>query len=175
VDLSANLASLGLPTTLRSSSDLDQLIPHIESAIDNVKIWQFYVFDTQASVQEVASALESGKAKAWGGEPVQGKSLDELAQIAKSTPGMIEKYRAWSARFCTKVDPQIAAGFIQAAYPGDDSTNLASKWGKVVDVLNVDLYAECNEDVKAAKEGVIGRLRYTRLESGESSGEINAK
>jgi glycogen debranching enzyme len=152
---------------------LDQLTPHIKSTIDNVKIWQYYVFDTQASVKEVATALESGKPKAWAGESVQGKSLEELAQIVKSS-GMIKNYRAWSARFCTKVDPEAASGFIQAAYPGDDSTNLASKWGKVVDVLNVDLYAECNEDVKAAKEGVIGRLKFTRLESGDKS-EINAK
>lgn len=152
---------------------MDQLTPHIESTIDNVKIWQYYVFDTQASVKEVATALETGKPKAWTGESVQGKSLEELAQIVKSS-GMIENYRAWSARFCTKVDPEAAAGLIQAAYPGDDSTNLASKWGKVVDVLNVDLYAECNEDVKAAKEGVIGRLKFTRLESGDKS-EINAK
>jgi glycogen debranching enzyme len=176
VELSAKLPSLGVPTTLDSSSDLDQLVPHVESAIDNVKIWQFYVFDTQASVQEIAQALESGKAKSWSGEPVQGKSVDQLAQIVISTPGMIENYRAWSARFCTKADATVAAGFIQAAYPGDDSTNLASKWGKIVDVINVDLYAECNDDVKAAKSQVVDRLKYTRLDAGgPRMGEISEK
>ena len=176
MELSAKLPSLGVPTTLNSSSDLDQLVPHVESAIDSVKIWQFYVFDTQASVQEIAQALESGKAKSWSGEPIQGKSVDELAQIAKSTPGLIENYRAWSGRFCTKADAAVAAGFVTAAYPGDDSTNLASKWGKIVDVLNVDLYAECNDDVKAAKSQVVDRLKYTRLDAGgPRMGEISEK
>jgi glycogen debranching enzyme len=46
----------------------------------------------------------------------------------------------------------------------------------VLDVLNVDLYAECNEDTKAAKDGIIGRIRYTRVdEHGPRVGEINAK
>jgi glycogen debranching enzyme len=176
VELSAKLPSLGVPTTLNSSSDLDQIVPLIESAIDSIKIWQFYVFDTQASVRDVATALESGKAQQWPGEPVQGKSVDELAQIAKSTAGLIHNYRAWSGRFCTKADPAVAAGFVQAAYPGDDSTNLASKWGKVVDVINVDLYAECNDDVKAAKSQVIDRLKYTRLDAGgPRMGEISEK
>ena len=176
VELSAKLPSLGVPTTLNSQADLDQLIPHVESAIDSVKIWQFYVVDTQSSVQEVAKVLESGKPTQWSGEPVQGKSIEELAQIAKSTPGLIENYRAWSGRFCTKAVPSTAAGFITAAYQGDDSTNLASKWGKVVDVLNVDLYGECNDDVKAAKSQVVDRLKYTRLDAGgPRMGEISEK
>jgi glycogen debranching enzyme len=79
---------------------------------------------------------------------------------------MIENYRAWSARFCTKVAPETAAGFLQAAFPGHDTVSLASQWGKILDGLNVDLYSECNDDVKAAKDGVIGRIRYTRVEAG---------
>jgi glycogen debranching enzyme len=176
VELSAKLPSLGVPTTLNSQADLDQLIPHVESAIDSVKIWQFYVFDTQASVQEIAKVLESGKPTSWTGEAVEGKSVDELAQIAITTPGLIEHYRAWSGRFCTKADSATAAGFVMAAYPGDDSTNLASKWGKIVDVINVDLYAECNDDVKAAKSQVVDRLKYTRLDAGgPRMGEISEK
>lgn len=173
MDLTSKLPSLGLPTTLNSSADLDKLIPHVNSAIDNVNLWQYYVFDVQSSVKDVAAAIESGKGKKWGGEQVQGKSVDQLAQVVKSTSAMVENYRAWSSRFCTKVDPEIAAGFIQAAYPNDSATDLASKWGSVVDVLNVDLYNECNEDVKAAKDSIVGRLRYTRLEEGgPKMGEI---
>lgn len=173
-DLTVKLPSLGLPTTLNSSADLDKLIPHIESAVDNVNLWQYYVFDVQTSVKEVATAIEAGKIKSWGGDPVAGKSIDQLAEVAKSTPGFIENYRAWSARFCTKVDAQLAAGFIQSAYPNDSATDLASKWGKVIDIINVNLYNECNEDVKAAKDSIIGRIKYTRLEEGgPKMGEIN--
>lgn len=177
MDLTKKLPSLGLPTTLNSSSDLDRLIPHIENAINDVKIWQYYVFDVHSSVSEVAAALDGKKAKSWGGEAVAGKSTEELARIAKSTPGFVENFRAWSGRFCTKVQPELAAGFLQAAYPDDnDSTSLASKWGKILDSANVDLYAECNDDLKAAKDGIIGRIRFTRLDAhGPKMGEINKK
>jgi glycogen debranching enzyme len=124
------------------------------------------VFDVQASVKSVASALESDSAKAWAGEPLSGKSTEDLAQIVKRAPGLLQNYRAWSGRYCSEVDADVAAGFVKAAYPGEDAVTLASRWGKVLDVINVDLYAECNDDVKTAFEGVIGRLRFTRLEEG---------
>ena len=58
--------------------------------------------------------------------------------------------------------------------PGEEATTRASKWGKVLDVLNVNLYAECNDDVQTAVDAVVDRLRYTRLEEGgPMKGEIN--
>ncbi|ORY30247.1 putative glycogen debranching enzyme [Naematelia encephala] len=176
LELSGKLPSLGLPTTLKSSSDLDRLVPHIQRAISEKRLWEYYVFDVQTSVKEVASILDSGKAKAWGGADLSGKSLDELARIAKDAPGFIDGYRSYAGRFGTTVQPELAAGFTKAAFPGENSTSAASKWGKVLDVLNVDLYAECNDDVKAAIDGIVGRLRYTRLEEGgPKTGEISAK
>jgi len=174
--LSRRLPALGIRTNLESSSDLDALIPHIKSAIDEVRLWEYYVFDVQSSVRAVHSSLDNKSIKSWGGVDVHGKSLDQLAQIAKSSPGLIENFRAYSGRFCIKPQPEIAAGFVQAAFPGENGTSQASKWGKVLDVLNVDLYAECNDDVKTAIDGVVGRIRYTRLEEGGPKiGEINEK
>ena len=135
------------------------------------------MFNVLSSVKEVAARLDDKKSpKPWGGADVAGKNVDDLARIVKSTPAMLDNYQAYSRRFCTKVDPAIAAGFVQAAYPGDNTADLASKWGKVLDILNVDLYAECNDDVKAALDGVVGRLRYTRIEvGGPRLGDINEK
>ena len=49
-------------------------------------------------------------------------------------------------------------------------------WGRVVDVLNVPLYAEWEEDTKVALESVKNRLKYIRLEEGGPKlGEITAK
>ena len=176
LDLTRKLSSLGLPTKLESNADLDKLIPHIKSAIDGANLWQYYVFDVASSVKAVASSLDSKSAKAWEGASVQGKSIEELSRIVKSSKGMIQHYQAYSARFCTQVDPAAAAGLIQAAYPGDSPVDLASKWGKVLDTVNVDLYSECNDDVQAAMDGVVGRLRYTRVEPhGPRLGEITEK
>ncbi|ODO11295.1 glycogen debranching enzyme [Cryptococcus amylolentus CBS 6273] len=165
LDLSARLPSLSAPSTINSESDLQALIPHIKAAIDSAKIWEFYVFDVQAEVRAVAEALLNDKSDKWDGAEVQGKGYEELAEVVKSS-NIIDNYRAYSGRFITSVKPATAAGFIQAAYPEASPENQASKWGKVLDVLNVDLYNESNEDVEAAIEGVVGRLRFTRLEEG---------
>ena len=125
-------------------------------------------------MKAVHSSIERNSGKPWAGGDIQGKTTEQLAETVKSTSGMIENYRTYSARFCSKVDPDLAASFLQAAFPGVDATNQATKWGKVLDVLNVDLYAECDEDLKTAVDSVSGRLRYTRLEEGgPKMGELN--
>ena len=147
----------------------------MQSAIDDAKLYEYYVFDVQASVKAVATALESNPGKASNGEELKGKSIEQLAEALKSSD-LIKNFRAYSGRYATKVDSKLAAAFIQAAYPNEDTTSLASRWGRVLDVLNVDLYAECNDDVKTAMDGVVGRLRYTRLDAhGPKMGEINEK
>lgn len=174
--LTRKLPSLGLPTTLNSSSDLDKIVPHIKSAIDAARLYEYYVFDIQASVKAVAASLQTNSAKPWEGEDVAGKSLEQLSAILREQPGTIQNYRAYCGRYDTRVQPDIAAGFARAAWAGDEIENQASKWGKVLDVLNVDLYNECNDDVQTAIDGVVGRLRYTRLEQGgPKMGEINEK
>jgi len=123
----------------------------------------------------VLEALESKSVNIWDGADVQDKPISELAEIVKSS-GIIEKYQAWSGRFCTKVKADVAAGFAQAAFPHDDRATRANKWGRVLDVINIDLYAECNDDLKSAVDGISGRLRYTRLdEDGPKMGELNEK
>lgn len=166
--MTSRLSSLGLPTNLKSESDLQALIPHIKSAIDDAKLWEYYIFDVQGSERAVADSLLNSKPEApkpWKGDSLQGKTLDELVEIVKSSD-IIASYCAYSSRYCTSVPPAVAAGFIQAAYPGDSAENQASRWGKILDVLNVDLYKECNEDIQAGIDGAVGRLRYTRLEEG---------
>lgn len=159
LDLSKRLPS-GL-ATINTSADIDAIVPHIKSTIDGLRLWEYYVFDVQASVKEVASV---GSAPAWKGD-LSGKSTETLAQIVKDS-GILSNYRAWSSRYCSKADPTLAASFVKAAYPGLGEVDLASRWGKILDVINVDLYAECNDDVATAIDGVVGRLRFNRLEEG---------
>ncbi|OCF71062.1 glycogen debranching enzyme [Kwoniella mangroviensis CBS 8886] len=167
--LSSKLASLGLPTTLHSEGDLQQLIPAIRSAIDEVRLWEYYVFDVRSSVSEVGSSLlqNNPAPKPFEGNLSGNQSPSQLAEVLKhQSSELIEGYKAYSARYCSRVKPEIAAGFIQKAFPNESPENQVKKWGEVLDVLNVDLYAECNDDVNAAVEGIVGRLRFTRLEDG---------
>lgn len=172
--LTDKIASLGL-SKVTSESDLDKLDPVIKEAIDAAQLWQYYVIDAPTSVKAVQQAASSGKVEKWNGEALEGKSPEQLACIALETPGFVENLRAYSSPFCTTVAPERAAGFILAAFPS--ATDAAGEhWGKIVDVINVDLYKECNDDLKAAQYNIRGRLRFTRIEEGGPKlGEINKK
>lgn len=176
-ELGDKLASLGLPTTIKNENDLAQVAAAVQDAINDAAIWRYYVFDVGSSVKEVEASLKAGSAKFWAGEQhLGGKTHEELAVIIKNQPGFIEGYRAWSGPYCTAVPAPAAAGFAKVAFPDADAHTQAKEWGKVLDVINVDLYKEANDDLAAAKDGVIGRLRYTRLDSGGPKlGEINKK
>ena len=167
IELSKKLPELGLPTYINSFDDLNTLRPHVEAAVASVNIWQYYVFDVQTSVKQVHSTLESDTSKRWS-------EVEQLADIVKRTQGMIKEYRMYSSRFCTQVQPEVAAGFLKAAFPDSDPTAQAASWGRILDIINLDLYAECNDDLAVAVDNMLGRLRYTRLdEDGPRMGEIN--
>jgi glycogen debranching enzyme len=171
IELSGRLASLGLPTTINSPSDLSRIMQAVATTISDLKLWQYYVLDVNSERDRVAAAASSPKQ--WGGENVAGKSVEQLAQVAIHS-GIIQGYRSLAGRFVTKVDPEVAAGLVRAAQPNE--TDVAGLWARVVDVINVDLYRECDDDLKAAREGIEGRLKYTRLDShGPRMGEISTK
>jgi glycogen debranching enzyme len=76
------------------------------------------------------------------------------------------------------IDGGVAGGLVKAAFVNitNDFDALADAWGRVIDVLNVPLYAEWEEDTKIALESVNNRLKYTRLEEGgPKMGEISDK
>lgn len=174
-ELTDQLQSLGLPTVVKSEDDLSRLGQGIKDAIDKANLWQYYVFDVPGSVNHIADALSAKKIKPWTGAPLAGKTLAQLADIVVKTPGFIQNYRAYSAPFCTTVPVDAAAGFVEAAFPHLHNIQ-AAEWGKILDIINVELYREYNDDMEAARNQVIGRLRYTRLEEGGPKlGEINKK
>lgn len=168
IELSGQLAQKGLPTSVNSQSDLDRLAGAVEETLHSLNLWQFYVIDVAAEKKAVASASVKG----WSGESVEGKSNEELVDIAKRNI-VLKGYRSYAGRFPTKSDPAVAAGFVKAARPNED---VAEAWGRICDIANVDLYREAGEDLKAAKENIVGRLRYTRLDAhGPRLGEISSK
>jgi glycogen debranching enzyme len=168
IELSGKLAEKGLPTSVNSESDLNRLASAIRETIDSLNLWQYFVLDVAAEKGRIGSAT----AKPWKGEDVSGKSDEALAEIAKKS-GAVTGYRSLAGRFATKGDAAVAAGLVKAARPNEDP---AAVWGKIADIINVDLYQECSADLKAAQEGIVGRLKYTRLEPhGPRLGEISIR
>ena len=168
IELSGKLREKGLPSRVNSDSDLDRLAIAIRETIDSLNIWQYYVLDVAAEKERVANA----QAQPWTGEDVSGKSNEDLAEVAKRS-GVLNGYRSLAGRFATNGNASAAAGLLKAARPNEDPANL---WGKIVDIINVDLYQECSGDLKAAQEGIVGRLKYTRLDAhGPRLGEISTR
>ena len=120
--------------------------------------------------------LSSGDTPQWSGPDVAGKTIVELAHIFRES-GKISGIGQFGGRFAVKADSKIAAALLKAAFAElNDPNALAEAWGRVVDVINVPLYEEANEDIKAALNGVRARIDYTRLDPhGPKLGEISAE
>lgn len=120
------------------------------------------------------AALTSEKVSLWSGTDVAGKPVTELAEILRAS-GKIQGFGQFASRFGVHVEPDVAAGFVKAAFVElTDIDALSDAWARVVDVLNVPLYQEWEEDTKVAVDSVKNRLVYTRLdEHGPKLGKIS--
>lgn len=177
IEFSGSLQGSGLPTHVTSQKDIDTLIGSLEQHIKTKELWQFYVLDVQEEKAAILSALSSGSIVPWNGEDVNGKSAPAIASIVRSS-GLIRGLGALSSRYCAHVNGDVAAGIMMAAFAhnANDDQALAEGWIRVVDVLNVPLYAEWEEDTRAALDMVKNRLKYLRLDShGPKLGEISKK
>lgn len=166
---SEHVAAKGLPTTVNSEADLTTLVTALSEEIKALKLWQYYVIDVQSEKDAVKACL-AGPITPWDGPDVANKSVVELALILKQA-GKIQNLAAFSSRFCVTVDPAVGASLVSAAFlelkvAGDDNAEaLSEAWGRVLDIVNVDLYKEWEEDTRVALDNVKNRLKYTRLDS----------
>lgn len=177
IEFSMSLASKGLPVQITCQQDVDILLTELEKEARALNLWQYYVMNATTERASVKSSLSSGQVALWRGPDVKGKSVVEIAEIVRSS-GLIRGFGKLSARFGVCVDGCVAAGLVKAAFVYDvnDIEALTEAWGRIVDVLNVPLYAEWEEDTKIAMENMKNRLQYTRLdEKGPKLGEISAK
>ncbi|KAJ6581356.1 glycoside hydrolase family 13 protein [Mycena capillaripes] len=174
IQLSSELASKGLPTSVTNQQDLDTLVSAFQGVAKDLKLWQYYVLDTAREKDSVKAALTSEKVVAWDGLPVAHKSVVEIAEILRAS-GKIQGLGKFASRFGVNVDAGVAAGLVKAAFVDVSEIDaLADAWVRVVDVINVPLYQEWEEDTKVAVDNVKNRLSYTRLdEHGPKMGEIS--
>ena len=108
--------------------------------------------------------MSSGKVSTWTGPNLAGKQTGELADIFRAEK-KISGEGQLALRRGVHAEGPAAAGFVQAAFPDvHDNDSLVNSWIKIVDVLNVPLYREWEDDIKAAISNVENRLKYTRLD-----------
>ena len=174
IEFSSSLASQNLPTTIKSEADLNTVITAFEKTLRSLNLWQYYVLDTAREKEGVKAALNSGAVTSWDGPDVANKTVEELSHIAREK-GIIKGLSQYASKFGVRVEPEVAAGLAKAAFASlNDNDALAEAWGRVVYVVNVDLYAEWEADTKVALDNVKNRVKYTRLdEHGPKMGEIS--
>ncbi|GAA5939281.1 hypothetical protein JCM1841_004844 [Sporobolomyces salmonicolor] len=181
LSLSGSLSSVGLPTTLKSSSDLDAIMEHIENKLlPSLKLYEFYVLD----VESHKKAFQAAWAKAGSGagekdSELASKSIEQQA-LAYAEECLPSDWSHLGHRFHASPDLPKSIAFISRltglSAGADTAEDAAGRLSKLENVLNVERYKEFDGDKKAILENTKNRVRYTRLdEHGPKKGEITAK
>ena len=160
-------------------ADLNIIMGALTSTFESLRLWEYYALNVEAEKTSVKSAIASPTTviPEWAGEAVTGRSVVDLANIVRAG-GKIHGVSKYASRFGVHVDPHYAASLVTAAFSelDGDPGALAEAWGRVVDVLNVDLYSEANDDKKAALEAIRNHVKYTRLDDhGPKLREVSAR
>ncbi|BGP12177.1 hypothetical protein JCM10213_004743 [Rhodosporidiobolus nylandii] len=177
--LSTQLPTLNLPTVLRSESDLEQIMHHIEhTLLPSLKLWEFYALDVEGLKGEFAAAWKEGKAaqangaKKGGAEDLASLPIEQRAQRFAEA-ALPENWHHLGERFHARLVLPGAVSFIRSYLPSASAEEATEEVGRLLDVLNVERYRVWDEDRKAILENTRGRVRYTRLEKGgPEKGEI---
>lgn len=140
---------------INSIDDIENLKPLIRSAIENSKLWEFYVVDVASVVKAVDSHPYEGKIPS----NLPG-SVEDLAQLCGGDTTSL------AGRYHRKVDTSKVAEFVAA-------TDFSAS--QLVDAVNAPLYAEYNEDLGCIVQQVSDRLRYLRLEGKIMAPQITAQ
>lgn len=173
LDYSDKLADLGLPTDIRNEEDLAAVMGGLEEhVVGPLKLWEYYVFDRAATLAAVQKAFENNHV-----EPAKVPTDVDLSN-AKSIGAYVieaasEKNKTvLEDRYSNVIKPEAFLAILLAATERNVDAVLA-KAADVIDNINVDLYAEYDDDVKSIKNQIADRARYMRLaDNGPKLGPI---
>ncbi|KAH6691508.1 glycogen debranching enzyme [Plectosphaerella plurivora] len=190
LNLSANLAKLGLPTTIKTDDDLLKIMEAIKkNVIAELRLWEFYAIDVERDVEAAVNAWTAGKVEfpkgAVGDDGISGlknASQKEQAQYLVKN-GLLNDDRL-GERFRRKIDPAVAAGLLSAIFgrfegnsgPTPDKSAATTKIISILDEVNMPFYKEYDAESDVILDQLFNRIKYCRLdEHGPKMGEINEK
>lgn len=174
INFSDNLADIGLPTELKSERDLSTVIDAIqEHVLDPLKLWQFYVFDREATLEKIGEIGDSIKPA----DIPSSVDIKDLKQLSNYVLKSANKHNGpiISGRFANELNTEIFLAILLAAV-GSDSEKILEKAGEVLDEINSELYAAYDDDIRSIKVQVQDRARFMRLaDNGPKLGPITQK
>lgn len=185
IELSGQLASLGLPTSLESTADLDAIMSHIEhKLIPSLRLYEFYAIDVAGQKTRFREAWAAASADKRAAAPQGQQDLTQLSvedlSLRFAELCFPPTWNKLGKRWHAQLDLPTAIAFVAqhaSLTPGQESADQAAEQvGRMLDVLNVDRYREFDEDKKAILDNTYNRAKYTRLdEHGPRMGPISEK
>ena len=179
-EFSENLSELGLPSELKTITDLnkivDAIVPHV---IEPLQFWQFYVFDRSSILAALDTTFHNHKQDIKPiniPDNVDTNNLTQLSQYVLNSCNVNEGI-VLNDRFDNNLNPSKFLAILSSLFNSDlngiEFSVLGNKAAAIVDEINLDLYKTYNEDVAIIKSLLADRIRYLRLDSnGPKLGKI---
>lgn len=185
MDVSRNLAALGLPTALNSVADLDRIMDHVEhKVIPSLRLYEFYALDVAGQKTRFREAWSASSAAKQGAAPQGQQDLTSLSiedlSLRFAELCLPATWNKLGKRYHAEIDLPKAIGFVaqhaSLSPCAQTADQAADQVAKMLDVLNVDRYREFDEDKKAILDNTRNRVKYTRIdEHGPHVGPITEK
>jgi len=169
LEYSNRLGSLGLSTDPKSQSDVDAIVQGVKAhVLQPLRLWEYYVVNVEGEKQDFAKAWDSAN-----GRTISSLGTDDLRSSSENDAFLLlqrhalRNHMTLSDRYTTHVDVNVAVAIMKGLYrDAPTKEKIVEAFGKVLDKINVSLYATYDDDVKAILENLGGRLTYMRVEEG---------
>lgn len=176
-----DLGSLGLPTSISTTDELDRCIdgikPHV---LAKLRLWEYYVIDVQRDAKAAAEAWAAGDAAPSRG-PSSSSSIDKLQRakdwsLKQKADFLLENGFTGAGemgpRYHRRIDYQVGAALLTAIqgpfnaneHGATDTDAAFASIVKTLDEINVQFYREYDNDAAAIVQQVRDRVRYLRVD-----------
>ena len=171
LDFGDNLARFGLPTDLKTTSDLFKIMDGIKSRVlGHIKLWEFYVIDTKETLNQIAKVTDSSVKFDLGSLNVS-SSLEDKANKALDLD-LVPDHELLGDRFAKQVDPKRFVSFLQQLGVAEDKMH--EEASALLDEINLKFYKEYDQDQEIMLEQIYSRIKYIRIDDhGPKAGPIS--
>ncbi|BFZ63502.1 bifunctional 4-alpha-glucanotransferase/amylo-alpha-1,6-glucosidase [Saitoella coloradoensis] len=173
LEFGAGLKKYGLPTNLENTGDLLRVMEGVKThVLGQIKLWEFYVVDVNATAEEAVKAYTAGKFADGKFEINGGSSLVEKAEAVRAKLSGTDHF---GERFRKTLDGNVGAAFLRAVIGEGAGEDAARKEiSSALDEVNLNFYKAYDADKEVILDQIYNRVKYVRLdEHGPKLGAIN--
>ncbi|QLL33710.1 hypothetical protein HG536_0F00340 [Torulaspora globosa] len=175
LDFSRRLTELGYPTDLKNTDDLCLVMEGIKShVIGSMKLWEYYVIDIETTIDQVKELWERPSSDDAVDIPkdIVGDNLVQVAQFVRDRLTG-EKFGTLGKRNGNSLYVSKFTAVLKCLYGEVWDDLLLNKMRKILNEVNLPLYAQYDDDVSEILEQLFNRIKYLRIDDhGPKQGPI---